>query len=51
MVGGPVGGQLTDGRRFRILKVFYNCKRERLALVADTLRSGGVDRALGSIIA
>jgi putative transposase len=29
-------GQLTDGRRFRILAVVDDCTRECLALVADT---------------
>jgi putative transposase len=35
-----VSDQLTDGRRFRILAVVYDCTRECLALVADTSLSG-----------
>jgi putative transposase len=35
-----ITGQLTDGRRFRILTVVDDCTRECLALVADTSLSG-----------
>lgn len=35
-----VSDQLTDGRRFRILKIVDDCTRECLALVDDTLLAG-----------
>jgi putative transposase len=35
-----VSGQMTDGRRFRILTIVDDCTRECLALVADTSLGG-----------
>jgi len=47
-----VHGQLTDGRRFRILAVVDDCTRECLALVADTSISGvQVARELDQFVA
>jgi putative transposase len=47
-----VSDQMTDGRRFRILEVFDDCTRERLALVADTSILGRrVARELDAIVA
>ena len=47
-----VSDQFTDGRRFRILEVYDDCTRERLALVADTSIGGRrVARELDAIIA
>ena len=40
MILAATTGQLTDGRRFRILTVVDDCTRECLALVADTSLSG-----------
>jgi putative transposase len=46
-----VSGQLTDGRRFRILAIVDDCTRECLALVADSSLSGlRVARELDAII-
>ena len=36
-----VSNQLAFGRRFRILAIFDDCTRERLAVVANTSLSGG----------
>jgi len=47
-----VSDQFTDGRRFRILEVYDDCTRERLALVADISIGGRrVARELDAIIA
>ena len=37
---GSMSDQLTDGRRFRIMTVVYDCTRECLTLIADTSLSG-----------
>ena len=46
-----ISDQLTDGRRFRILAVVDDCKRECLALIADTSIPGRrVARELDDIV-